>query len=375
LSGSYDEPEFASGTFGDDLRIRLVSLRYYPDYDEEHYEEQGIDPDEIPEQDSIGVELVLARETTSLDAMLFRLRALIALVTLIAGSAAAVVLGYVIRGSLRPLERLAGRIAQLDDGNLSRRVDLERPPQEIHAVVNQLNSLLERLEVAFERERTFSADIAHEFRTPLAGLRSTMEVAISQPRDGAEYEETLHESLQIVQRLQFLVERLLYLCRLDAGRVETEETLVDLGELVQTAWSPLAETAAERKLDVRWALPEGVTVATDPMLLEVAMRNLLENAVAHANESGYVSVEITDAGDSAHLFIANSGSTVSQDRVPELLARFTRADESRNETGRHVGLGLALVNRIATILRASLDVAAQSGGEFRVTLTLGKRAG
>jgi signal transduction histidine kinase len=352
-----------------------VSLRYYPDYDEEHYEEQGIDPDEIPEQDSIGVELVLARETTSLDAMLFRLRALIALVTLIAGSAAAVVLGYVIRGSLRPLERLAGRIAQLDDGNLSRRVDLERPPQEIHAVVNQLNSLLERLEVAFERERTFSADIAHEFRTPLAGLRSTMEVAISQPRDGAEYEETLHESLQIVQRLQFLVERLLYLCRLDAGRVETEETLVDLGELVQTAWSPLAETAAERKLDVRWALPEGVTVATDPMLLEVAMRNLLENAVAHANESGYVSVEITDAGDSAHLFIANSGSTVSQDRVPELLARFTRADESRNETGRHVGLGLALVNRIATILRASLDVAAQSGGEFRVTLTLGKRAG
>ncbi|MHC4180554.1 MAG: ATP-binding protein, partial [Planctomycetota bacterium] len=280
------------------------------------------------------------------------------------------VLAVIIRRTLRPLDRLAGEIAELDGQQLSSRLELPATPRELVPVVNRLNELLARLEHAFERERSFSADIAHELRTPIAGLRSALEVAISRPRDAEDYRHTLEESLEIVRRTQNMVQTMLYLCRLDAGQIELEEQPVAVDELVRTSWKPLQDLAAARGLEVDWGLPPAVSVMSDPILLEVAIRNVLENAVVYADERGCVRVQVNGAEGTTSIRVVNSGSVLQQEQVPSLLERFVRADNARDSSRPHCGLGLPIVARIAEILRMSVDIRSRAGGDFEVTLSL-----
>jgi signal transduction histidine kinase len=233
-----------------------------------------------------------------------------------------------------------------------------------------LNQLLSRLENAFERERTFSADIAHELRTPMAGLRSSVEVALSRPREADDYRETLEGTLQPIYRVQAMVETLLYLGRLEAGQIEIVERTVDVRELVASSWRPLDAIARERHLNVAWEQPSAVNIVTDPTLLEVAIRNILENAALYANEGGYLRVRIAEEDGSRTVSVVNSGSRVAPEDVSALLGRFTRGDLSRGTSGEHFGLGLALAGKIAAALRCSMRVESRLGGEFSVTFSL-----
>jgi two-component system, OmpR family, heavy metal sensor histidine kinase CusS len=352
---------------GKAARVRAVDLCFVPGVDDEGYEEVG--PPLPRTTDPPTIHLIAALEPVEVPVFLARLRALFLAVGVLTGLMAAGIIAVVIRTSLRSLNELATEIANLSDDDLSSRVRVRATPREMKPVVEQLNQLLARLESAFQRERTFSADIAHELRTPLAGLRSTIEVALSRPRREADYRETMSELLEIICKVQAMVETLLYLGRLEAGQVEIEPSAVDLGEVATASWKPLVETAEARRLAVKWILVRDVTVITDPILLEVAIRNLLENAVIYADEGGYVRVEVVREGDRGVLRVINSGSTVSQENVGDLLRRFTRADLSRKATGGHSGLGLALVSKIAAVLRYSMRIESRVGGEFSVTIS------
>jgi len=365
-----DRPLFRWTRLSENPRIRSVALSLQPPVDEEDDEVPVQGSSRSPQVKPTRVNVVMARRATGVDALLGRLSALLIGVGLLSSVVAAGVLAVVIRRSLQPLDHLAGKISQLSSGDLSARVVLPSTPREVEPVVDQLNGLLGRVEAAFQRERTFSADIAHELRTPLSGLRSTIEVAVSRPRQADDYKTTLVELLEITRRLQAMVETLMYLSRLDAGQIETEERVVDLCEIVQASWTTLEAQAACRGLDVQWRLNPEVRVVTDPLLLEVAIRNVLENAVCYANEHGYVSIGVEDEGERTVLRIANSGSTVAQEHVAGLMDRFTRADSSREAAGFHRGLGLSIVSKIAAVLKCSLEIESRVGGEFAVAVSL-----
>lgn len=348
---------------------RAIALRFQPIVDKEE-DEPGAEDREPPDLDLAGGSLVLARDATEVSRLLARLRTLLVAAGLLSTFLATGILSAVIRRSLRPLDSLADQIGRLSDNDLSSRVTLPSTPREMEPVVNQLNELLGRLQTVFERERTLSADIAHELRTPLAGLRATIEVSLSRPRSGEDASETLADSLQMVRRLQSMVETLLYLSRLDAGQVRTERQAVDLRELVEAAWKPLAEGAAARNISPRWRFADTVRVSTDPILLEVVIRNLLDNAVAYVDQGGTVSVEVASRNGRGVLSVLNSGSKVAQDRVEDLLRPFARGDESRKASGEHFGLGLALVTKIAAVVGASVDIRSRVDGDFEVILSL-----
>ena len=162
--------------------------------------------------------LVVARGTGALDAEIAFLGWLLAI-----GTGGTIVLALlvgtvVVRQGLRPLETVAAQIGAIRDDDLTARIPVDRLPVELAPVVQRLNDLLQRLDAAFQRERTFTADAAHELRTPLAGLRSTLEVALTHPRGTAEYREALADCLEIVRHTQALVDSLLALARLDGGR-------------------------------------------------------------------------------------------------------------------------------------------------------------
>lgn len=341
-------------------RLRACSLRFVP----------AADPDDpgaaVTRSDAPTVQLELARQTTPVDDMLAKLRALLVSAGLLAGLMAAAVIAGVVRWSLRPLDHLAGEISRLDDRDLSAAVRLPATPVEVEPVVRQLNEMLRRLEAAFRRERAFSADIAHELRTPMAGLRSTIEVAVSRSRSADDYRGTLTDLLQIIERVQSMVESLLYLSQLEAGQVPVERSPVEIEDVARAAWGTLDAPAARRRLAVEWKVAPGTRVTTDPLLLEVAVRNLFDNAVSHANEGGRVTLSITASPPGVR--VANTGSAIAQEDVPALMERFARGDPSRSASGLHAGLGLAIVARIAAILSCTLEIRSEVGGEFVVTL-------
>jgi two-component system sensor histidine kinase QseC len=260
-------------------RVRGVAMAFEAQPDHElHDAVEGI-PLAASHRGPVFVRVVLAALPEEIDEFLERLRALLIIVGALAGLMATAMLAYVIGSSLRPLNVLAAEIESVGDDNLSARVEARSIPHEMGPIVRQLNELLARLEDAFQRERTFSADIAHELRTPIAGVLSAVEVVLSRPRPVDDYRETLEEVLPAVRRVQSMVETLLYLGRLESGQIEIEETAVDIRDLVQTAWEPLAATAGQRRLTVEWDVHDAAHVITDPLLLEIAIRNVLENAV------------------------------------------------------------------------------------------------
>jgi two-component system sensor histidine kinase QseC len=358
-----DRPAFAWKRVGGSVRARGIELHTHAVVDPEDWEEVH---EALPAASVIHI--AAAMETRDIDTFLARLRTLLIAVGGLGGLVVATVLAAVIRNGLRPLDNLAREIANLKDDDLSARVRVAVTPREVKPVVDQLNELLTRLESAFQRERTFSGDIAHELRTPLAGLRSTLEVTLARSRAELEYRETLAGSLAIVERVQNMVETLLYLGRLESGQVEIESQAVDLRDLVESVWRSLEEKARARRLSITWAVPEEVPVMADPVLLEMAVRNLLDNAVTYADEGGALRIELATAERETVLRIANTGSRVDQSQVAELLRRFTRADPSRKSAGDHFGLGLAITSKIAAALRCRMDIESSVGGEFRVTL-------
>jgi two-component system, OmpR family, heavy metal sensor histidine kinase CusS len=348
----------------DGARARAVDLRTHAVVDPEDWEDARRPPPPPPV-----IHLVAADSAPDVHAFLARLRALLIGVGAAGAFVVAAVLAAVIERSLRPLNRLAGQISDLSDADLSARISLPTVPNEIDPVVDQLNQLLARLEDAFEREHTFSSDIAHELRTPLAGLRSTLEVALSRPREPGDYRDTMYRLLEIVRGVQNMVETLLYLGRLDSGQVEIERHTVDLCAMVKTAWEPLADIARAKQVSTELHLPDGINVIADPVLFGVAIRNVLDNAVSYVNEGGHIRINAGTTNGVARLKVENSGSLVPQERVGELLRRFTRIDASRRGTGEHFGLGLALTSRIADALGCDTEITSAAGGDFVIVLS------
>ncbi len=313
---------------------------------------------------------MFAKETAQLEGELRGLRRiLIGIGLVVTALTAGVMVGVVWRG-LAPLNRLAGKIAALRTENLSDRIDLPDAPAELAPVVEVSNQLLQRLETAVDRERSFTADVAHELRTPLAGVRSVLEVALSRDRPAQDYQAAMRECLRIAASMQTMTGNLLSLARLDRGQLTVRHEPVPLPALLQECWEPLEGGAKARSLRVSWNGDPAVVMETDRELLRQILTNLLDNAVVYADSGGEIRVDTGLEAGAAFVRIANTGSQVPQDQVERVFERFWRGDASRHGVGRHAGLGLPLARRLATLLGGSLIATSEFGQWFTVTLTL-----
>ena len=338
---------------------RAAALRFTPKIDDEVK-----DPVQPP-----NAVVVVARGTVALDSEIAFLQWLLVIGTGGTILLALVVGAVVVRQGLRPLDAVAARIAGIRQGDLSTRIPVDRMPHELAPVVGRLNDLLLRLDEAFRRERTFTADAAHELRTPLAGLRSTLEVALARPRESTEYRQALADCLDIVQHTQALVDSLLALARLEGEQVARKTETLRLDELIDTAWRPLAEKARARNLAVDSRVSPEAVCAADRANLLMILTALLTNAVEYTNTDGRIEIVAGQAGKAVELKIANTGCRLSEGDVRHVFERFWRGDASRTRTGVHCGLGLALVQRAVESLGGTVT-ASVAGGTFTVRLVL-----
>lgn len=251
---------------------------------------------------------------------------------------------------LQPLRELARTLKTRAPDSLAP-VQLEHPPAELQPLQAALNDLLGRLEEAFARERRFTADAAHELRTPIAGIRMQAQVALRSTEDEARH-QALRQVIQGTDRATHLVAQLLTLARLEPGHV-LEKAPVDLCALAEDSMASLGDDAAARgtRLALRCEAP--VWVQGEAGSLGILLRNLIDNAIRYGGPNGMVEIGITQGEQGVELSVMDAGPGIPPEERQRVLERFYRRLGTEEEGS---GLGLSLVARIAALHDARLEL-------------------
>ncbi len=364
VGDALDSPVLEELQASDGKPLRTVGLRFMA---------QASDNDETnPSQQtrSSALSLTVARDATELYSQLRFLRWLFLSVSAAAAALSLLVATIVVRYSLVPLNSMALQIAGIQPDDLAARVEAQHVPTEIAPIRERLNDLLSRIEASFNRERRFTADVTHELRTPLAGMRSTLEVTLMRTRDKDEYRAVLCDCLEIVQNMQAMVNGLLMLARLDTRQVSFRHEQVQLADFAGSCWRPFSEKAAEREITFDNRIAGDMACDSDPDNLSMALSNLFDNAVEYGDRGGRIWTTACRANDSVKIVVANTGCSLTDEQCQHVFDYFWRADSSRSETGVHCGLGLALVQKIVVALGGQCIANVGQGGVFTVELTL-----
>jgi len=343
---------------------RVVGLQFHPNRDQESEPKSPQNPAHQ------AITLVVARSVEDLYLHLRSVREL-----LIIASVGTIVLSFlvasvVVRKGLGPLKLLAGDIAAISEDDLTARIGTESMPTEMVPVKERLNDLLSRLEDSFSRERRFTANVAHELRTPLAGMRSTLEVTLMRIRDIDEYQLSLSDCLAIAKNMQAMMDNLLALAHLDAHEMAFKCDQIYLAEMIDDCWQSYLDIALDRRIAFDNRLDAQMACESDPKSLSMVLSNLLENAVEYTDEAGRIWAAGRQLDSSVEITLANTGCTLTDDQITHVLDCFWRGDSSRTDTGVHCGLGLALVERVVKALGGTAAVELQDGGIFVITLAL-----
>ena len=315
--------------------------------------------------------LVLARPIQELQQSLLRVAVLLVFVVvlLVVGAAG---LGYWLSGrALRPVGVMAGTARQISEQDLHRRIRLDLPPgDELGELAATFNGMLARLDASFEGLRRFTADAAHEFRAPLALMRTQLDVMLRRRRSVEEYEASHRSLLTEVERLGRLADQLLLLARADAGALAPRRESIDLPEFLEETierWRPAAQ---EREVELDSQVPLEGAVAGDPDLLRQLLDNLLDNAIRHSPGHGTVTVSAVEEGGWWRLTVQDSGPGVKVGMRSRLFERFARADAARGRTTGGAGLGLSLCAAIAEAHGGSISLADGAGPGARFVVRL-----
>ena len=318
--------------------------------------------------------LQLGMELSRERALLSRYRRRLWAVLLLALATSVVVGRYIARRGIRPVERITETARRIRSTTLDERIETERLPAELAALAATFNEMLDRLEESFERLSRFSADIAHELRTPIQNMRGGAEVALGRPRPGDEYREALVSSLEECEGLSRLIDSLLFLARAESPQSQIDREPVDVAEELESvrAFYDAAAGAAGVSLSVECASP--LPARIDRTLLQRAVANLVGTALAATPRGGTVRLSARPEPAGVQVEVADTGTGIPSEVLPRVFDRFYRIDGSRTKSSGGSGLGLAIVKCIAEMHGGSIAIASAPGTGTRVTVHLASPA-
>lgn len=275
--------------------------------------------------------------------------------------------GWFVAGRfLRPLRAMTDTAKAISAGNLHQRLDLGEPTDELTELGSILDDLFARLEASFDAQRHFVANASHELRTPLAGLRTLLEVALTDPdADADTLRSTCQEALALGGHQERLVHALLALATSERG-ITRRDTL-DLAHVVAGVLASRREQAAHRGIDLAEHRAPAA-MAGDPRLIESLVVNLIDNAIRHNHPDGHVEIITRTSGTETFLVVANSGPVIPDNEIQRLFQPFQRLAPDRHGRRDGYGLGLAIVNAVARAHHATLTTSARPEGGLSITV-------
>ena len=345
----------------DGRRGRAVGIRFAPQLEEDVRDEPTAPKLKDP------VTLVVARHRALLD---YRL-GLVATAIWLVGGILATLTGFgvpvIIGRNLQPLERLADHTATIDAHSLQLRFPTDGLPTELRPICQQLNELLARLQSSFEREQRFSADVAHELRTPITELRTLSEVALKWPEDLRATRTAFQDALAIALQMELIATGLLAIARCEGGLLPVQIEPIPISTLIGGIFHSLADVARVKQITVSVVAADDACWLADSTLLRAILTNLLSNAVQYCTAGGAVRITLRTSGEHGQLLVSNTTNDLGTDDLPHLFERFWRKDSSRSSP-EHCGLGLALSKAYAEAL--ALDLHAELTNPQEITLVL-----
>ncbi len=272
--------------------------------------------------------------------------------------------------ALKPIDHITRTAYSISATDLSKRINYAGPEDEVGRLAGTFDAMLDRLQAAFERERRFTDDAAHELRTPLTILKGQIGVALNRPRSKREYENTLHDLEREVDRLIRLSTDLLFLSRLDQGRLFWHWEKVDLSDLIQVITEQVAPLAEEKGITLSEQVETGMHVVGDQDSLIRLFLNLLDNAIKYTPGGGKVRMEANQNGQGVRVAISDTGSGIPPDAIPHIFDRFFRVDADRSRKTGGAGLGLAIAYEIVRQHNGRIEAHSQLGKGTEIVVFL-----
>ena len=303
------------------------------------------------------------------------------LVTLLVGVPLVVVLagfgGYFLAArALAPIDKIARTAREISANELATRLNLPDTGDEVSRLAATFDSMLERLDGAFRRERQFTADASHELRTPLAAMQTIIGGTLARPRTPIEYEEALTDLDREAENMRMLTDGLLQLARNDAAGQHARYEAVDLALLLKDVADSLRPVAEEKGLQLVEAVPDaGLEILGDSDGLIRLFVNLLDNSIKYTEQGSITLAAAAHDGGTASVTVSDTGVGIAPEHLLHLFDRFYRVDEARSTQG--IGLGLAIAQEIARAHGGSIEVASEpgKGTTFTVHLATGHDQG
>ncbi|HEY7147386.1 MAG TPA: HAMP domain-containing sensor histidine kinase [Streptosporangiaceae bacterium] len=294
------------------------------------------------------------------------------LIALAIMTAVSLLLGWLVAGrALRPVRQMTAAAQRISEDSLHERLAVHGPHDELKELGDTIDGLLERLEVAFNAQRRFVANVSHELRTPLTTMRAALDVALAKPEPAPPQTVALAGRLRTeLDRIQKLLEAFLVLARAQ-HRALGGQAVLPLDYIVSSALADQAAAIGAMNLTVQDASGQGgAWVAGSQTLLSRMVENVIDNAVCHNAEGGWVAITTRADHGRARLIVENGGDVLAPGQVAELIQPFRRLEADRIGTDKGSGLGLSIVAAIAEAHGGAVELQARTGGGLRVCIEL-----
>ncbi|MFO0938352.1 MAG: heavy metal sensor histidine kinase [Gemmataceae bacterium] len=289
---------------------------------------------------------------------------------LTAGLLLCILVGYQIaRRGLLPVRLVIDTARRIDMANISERIVADSLPADLIDLAVTFNRMLDRLEGSFTRLDQFSADIAHELRTPVNNLRGEVEVALCNPRSHEQYRELLASNLEECERLTRLIESLLFLARAENPKTQIVKESIDVGIELATVCDYYEAVASEKGIKLIVVVSGLVQAELNRPLFQRAVGNLVENALSHTPQGGTITLSSHINDTLAVVEVIDSGTGIPKAHLSHIFDRFYRADSARNSSAGNVGLGLSIIKSIVDLHGGKVEIVSQEASGTRVTMS------
>lgn len=330
-----------------DLRLYTLPLSYAPDY-------------------ALQVGLSLEETHEIIDFVFNLLVGLLAVTVILA-----LISGWFLANrALIPIQGVGKVASEINAQDLTQRLDLSASEVELAQLVQTFNAMLDRLEGAFQRQRQFTADAAHELRTPLSIMQTGLDVTLSKDRDAEQYREALVSVREEVQRLSQLANTLLHLARADTSTVNFTRQSVNLTVLLEAVTAQFETIAHDKNITITQNIAPNLHLHGDEDRLIQMMFNLIDNAVKYTSDGGQVTVTAHNSDQQVEITIADTGHGIPDDERAQIFNRFYRVDHARNRQQGGFGLGLAIVKKTLELHNGTVQVQSALGQGTTFTIVL-----
>jgi signal transduction histidine kinase len=271
--------------------------------------------------------------------------------------------------SIKPINDIIDTSNRITKDNLTSRIPLPRNKDELYVLSDTINELLERIEKTIEREKSFTSYASHEFRTPLAVLKGTLEVLIRKPRQQEEYEEKVKYCVKEIDRLNHLVDELLILTRYENQKQSLKLEEISIKQVIDETLKFFSENMQQKNIVMKTdILPENIYLKTDTYLLSTIINNILSNAVKYSHQNGKIEIKVNEKDKYIFCEIKDNGIGIPEKDKGKIFDKFYRSTDHADIKG--FGLGLSIVKRFCSLLNIQIELFSKEGDGTTVKLKI-----